>query len=627
MRDHEPIVIEEFNGFWKRGDEDSCPIDHWPDCLNVQFVESGFETRAGLDTLLAEGNVLRIYTFVMQTGESLLILNTSGEFKHALLDGSNTVYTILTIPTATDFGFVSYNGRAYITPFTTYTKTTGEKYQTGLQNEFVYVYKGDGTPARKAAGFPPTNSDDSPFLAWNVNIPGGITQGIHVLGVAFTDGVDRSNALGTTIRPLLLAPGQQQAQVANLPIGPVGTTHREIYMTKAIDPALYDPLSLPTFFFVTSVDDNVETNKLINVQDSDLVIPFVPGTLSNPTSGGIEISQPGTTGFCDLGLHIIGVVYETDTGFLTAPGPEVFGVQSYVNEKRAIRVDNIPVSPSSAVVKRHLISSAMILDYNGDDHGYQMFFIPGGNIDDNVTTTKTVSYYDADLIEDASHLFDNFSEIPAGVTLTTYHSRLVLTTTFNDISLIYLSAPGEPEAIDQIDNQLIMPLDGIPVTTAQEYRDVLYTFKKTRTMAWVDNGDVPSTWQGTIIDQGIGASVHGIATVLDSGGVNIEYILIVDFSGIMVFNGAFARPELTWKIQDFWKDLERNDFANIQLMNDSLTMMLYMTLPDRKMLIGDYKNGLNPQDIRWAKWEFDIETTTITLIDTNTLVIGAEQLM
>src|SRR5215510_14150422 len=101
MRDHEPIVIEEFNGFWKRGDEDSCPIDHWPDCLNVQFVESGFETRAGLDTLLAEGNVLRIYTFVMQTGESLLILNTSGEFKHALLDGSNTVYTILTIPTAT----------------------------------------------------------------------------------------------------------------------------------------------------------------------------------------------------------------------------------------------------------------------------------------------------------------------------------------------------------------------------------------------------------------------------------------------------------------------------------------------------------------------------------------------
>jgi hypothetical protein len=45
MRDHEPIVLEEFNGLWKRGDPESCPIDHFPDGENFQSIESGFETR------------------------------------------------------------------------------------------------------------------------------------------------------------------------------------------------------------------------------------------------------------------------------------------------------------------------------------------------------------------------------------------------------------------------------------------------------------------------------------------------------------------------------------------------------------------------------------------------------
>ncbi len=44
------------------------------------------------------------------------------------------------------------------------------------------------------------------------------------------------------------------------------------------------------------------------------------------------------------------------------------------------------------------------------------------------------------------------------------------------------------------------------------------------------------------------------------------------------------------------------------------------------MLIGDYKNGLDAKNIRWSKWRFDIETTTIALYVTNTLVIGSLKL-
>lgn len=634
IRDHEPVVIEDFNGLWRRGDEDSVPSDHFSDCNNIQFIESGFETRAGLDTFISQGNVLRIYNYKLPVvGESILALVVGGSIYHALIDGSNTIYgPILTIPEMTDFGFIGIEGRAYITPFATFTDTNGRNFQKGLEGEFLYVYKGDGTDARQAAGNPPTGGNLAAPMAWNSNIPGLINQGIHVVGISFYDGAQNSSNIGAL--SVIYAPGGQEAIVNNIPISAdPSVTARRIYMTRAIDPKDWNPVgdltANYTFYLADTVANNTDTDAIISTPDVSLTTAFAAGSLSVPETAAITSANSEEQGYCDLGLHAIGVVYETDTGYLTAPGPEFLAMETFVNENRAVHVTGIPTSPDSFVVRRHLVASVAIADFNGNNRtsefAYQLFFIPDGTIDDNTTTEWTGSFYDADLIDDASHLLDNFADIPAGVTLATYHNRLVLTTTFDEVSTIYLSSPGEPEAINQVDGVLVMPKDGLPITNAQEFRDVLYTFKATRTMAWVDNGDVPATWQGNWIDQGVGASIHGIAFVLDSGGVNVDFLLIVDYSGIMIFNGFYARPELTWKIQDFWFELERNDFANIQIMNDSLTQILYMTLPNKRMLVGDYKNGLNPKDIRWTPWSFNIETTTITLVDTNTLVIGAEQ--
>jgi len=623
-RGHEPVVIEEFNGLWKRGDADSVPLDHFSEGNNLAFIESGFETRPGLDTLIAKGGV-RMYNYKMQNGESFLSLDEDGNIWHSLLDGSGTIYgPILSIPEMEDFGFVSIAGRAYITPFKTYLDSNGVESQKGIDGEFVYVYKGDGVAARKAAGFPPTNSDDTPMIAFNNPLVGLIEEGIRILAVTFSDGAGDSTSLGPTVLPTIYAPGNQSISLTNIPLGGVGITQRKIWSTKVIPSEEWTANCADfTFYLVTTIDDNTTTSAILSFVDADLVTAFVPGALPNPTSGGLEVRNSATEGHCTIGLHVVGVVYETDTGYLSAPGPEVFGVQTFIDDRKAITVSNIPVSPSATVVKRHLVASKAIVGYNGDDHDYQLFFIPDGTIDNNVDTTKTVSFFDGELLDDASHLLDNFSEIPAGVTLTTYHGRMVLTTTFDDISVAYLSAAGEPEAIDQVDGVLIAPLDGMPLTNAQEYRDILYLFKKVRTYAYVDNGDVPSTWALTIIDNGIGASVHGIGQVLDSGGINIEFLMIVDFSGIMIFNGLFQRPELTWKIGDFWTELDRNFFSKIQLINDSLTQVVYMTLPEGNILMGDYKNGLNPKDIRWITWSFDIFAETIALFNTNTLAIGS----
>lgn len=519
LRDHEPFVIEDFGGLWARGDAESAPSDHFTQADNIQYFNSGFETRDPVDAYgeVSLGPVHRMYDYVMQSGQSLLALFDGGQIYHiipgnAALSIATVLHgPILTIAAMEDFGFVAIAGRAYITPFKSYTNSKGVKYELGIQNEFLYVYKGDGTPARKAAGPAPT--------------------------------------------------------------------------------------------------------------------------------GGALGAANGVSGLTDTGMHLFAVVYETDTGYLTALGPQVFA-QLDLTGVNKVNISNIPVSPNSYVKKRHIVATKWIPEYNGDQKGYQFFFVPNGNIDNNTATTKTIDFFDSDLISDASHLIDNFAEIPAGVSLNTYHSRLVLvgeygtTETLTGLpegitdnrSLARLSTPGEPESISKIDGLIIAPLDGNALTNVQEFRDVLYLFKKTRTFAYSDNSDEPSTWQEEVLDQGVGAPVHGIGTVLDSGGVNIDFLLIADCSGLMLFNGTYARPELSWKIEDFWESLEEQEsFRLLQIVNDSLSKKIWITLSLtlRKIVLhADYGNGLDAKNIRWAKWIFDDEIHTICLMESNKLVIG-----
>lgn len=624
LRDHQPIVIEEFNGLWSRGGADSVPLDHFSDCENIKFIESGFETRPGLDTFVGKGDVLRLYNYKTQTEEGLLILDINSDIYHQLLDGSDTLYgPILHVDEMTDFGFQSYNGRAYITPYKTYTDGLGNKYSKGLENEFVYVYKGDGTTARKAAGFPPTNAttvDNQNFHSFNSQFDGVVDKGIHLLTVLYNGAT-----LAIEVFPVIYAPGRKEIECINIPLGPLGTTSRVIAMTRAIDPKDYVPTQASyTYYEALTIPDNTTDYARVSVADSGLTVVAAIGAI--PTVTGMLAANTANNGYADLGFHLFAVVYETDTGYLTALGPENFPSVNVVDLKKSILISNIPISPDTFVTKRHLVATRAIKDYNGDQTGYQFYFIPSGTLDDNTSTSLEVSFYDADLLEDASHLIDNFSEIPAGVTLTTYHGRMVLTTTFDDISIAYLSAPGEPEAFDQVDGLNILPLDGLPITNAQEYRDVLYLFKRTRTYSSIDNNDEPSTWSIIPVDQGVGCPVHGVATVLDSGGVNIDYLIIADYSGMMVFNGAYARPELSWKISDYWKALDRNEFDRYQLVNDSLNQIIYMCIPESgRILIGDYRWGLDPKSIRWTPWRFVIETTSIALVETDVLVIGSEK--
>lgn len=338
-------------------------------------------------------------------------------------------------------------------------------------------------------------------------------------------------------------------------------------------------------------------------------------------TGALTITN-GAAGHTDAGFHLFAFVSETASGYQAAPGA-ITGFTTSTN--LSVSFTTVPTSADSSVTKRHLVATKVIASYNGDTTGYTFYFVPNATINNNSgTSLSNISFYDADLLDDASHLLDNYTEIPAGVGLTLYHNRLVLYTTYNDISLALVSAPGEPEAISQIDGLIVVPLDGNPITNAAELRDVLYLFKRARTVGYVDNDDVPSSWPMTIIDNGLGASVHGIATVLDSGSASADILIVCNLKGINLFNGTFINPELSWKIRDLWNTFSRSNFRLISILNDTENQCLYITTPTYKIIHGDYANGMAPKSMRWSPWRFDFKVNAVALVNVDQLIIAAE---
>jgi hypothetical protein len=626
IRDHEPLVIEQFNGLWSRGDPESVPSDHFIVADNVQYFHSGVETRNPVNTYQTAGtildNAIRVYNYVMQTGQSLLVLTTGGTIYH--IKGTGTVFgPILNIPDMEDFGFVSIAGRAYISPFKSYLDDHNLWQEKGLPNEFVYVYGGDGTVAKKIGGAPPTNGGKQPMVAFNSFNEGVVTAGVHIIGIRYGD----VGALAPNVLMVVNAIGGRMIQLMNIPLG---TEPRVIYMTQKLDiTADISAYRNYSYFRVGTIGNSQWDQELINVPDTALSTAISAG-FSYPDNGAMIVdSLSSVRGHTDIGFHIVGVVYETDTGYLTAPGPEEFGQTTYVKTQNGVTITNIPIAPAGEhVVRRHLVSTKALPYFNGYDKGYQFFFIPDGTIEDNTTTSKTLSYYDADLVSDASHLSDNFAEVKAGVALNTYHGRLVLVGEYDNPSVARISVAGEPESFNQVDGLITAPLDGNPLTNAQEFRNILYLFKKTRTYAYNDNNDEPTSWMPEeVIDEAIGAPVHGIATVLDSGGVNIDYLLIADVSGLLMFNGTYARPELSWKIENYWFSLDRNEFRKIQIVHDSISKRIWMTQPApyrNRILYADYSDsGLDAKGIKWARWPFDVDVTSLCLIEVSKLILGA----
>lgn len=381
------------------------------------------------------------------------------------------------------------------------------------------------------------------------------------------------------------------------------------------------------YYTITGLDDapiNIEKG----LEDEVLYVYAGDGTPARAAAGdamtGDQTIANGSAGHTDAGVHVFGWVRESISGYLAPPGQlEAFTTAASFS----VSFTDVQATADPNIAARHLVATKVIVDYDGNLTGSQLFFVPGATIPNDVDTfLLNVSFFDVDLLEDADYLLDNFTEIPATAVLGLYNNALVIATTFDDVNAGYVSAPGEPEAINQIDGLLNIPPDSNPLTNAQELRSVLYMFKRNRTIAFINNGDVPATWQPNPIDAALGASLHGIGTVLDSGSANVDALIVANYKGINYFNGSYAPQELTWKEQDLWLGQNRNLFRLIQIVNDATKQRLLVVLPDGTILEGNYANGMSAKNMRFGILTFARNINTIAIVNIDQIILGMDLL-
>lgn len=747
VRDHTGIVLSTFNGLWQRGDVDTTPLDHFSDCNNIDFVGNSFKTRPGIDILQSVNvpidNIVRIYNYATQQANTLIVLaiDGSGNGKIYHVVNASTVFgPILTIAGMTDFAFIPYAGRAYISPFAASQPAlpapspllaviaSGAGVDVGSHNYAVTFVNllGETTPSAittittiAALADPAVTAIISDLgVAEGHNLVPGATykwkfsyvrQGLetnvssasigfvapiasHAIGLApsaplpiFTDpstllNIYRTIANGATyflemqINPTIFAlnPGtselvgimtdavlatQQAAPVANstqeqkvnlssIPTDPTGsTTSRNLYRSKAGLTALLLLHSIANNTATSYTDTNADstlttaapvsntaftgTNIIEKGMSGQVLYVYAgDGTAARPAAGfglnGTMTVANGIGGHTDVGQKVFGIVSQTISGY-NAP-PTV--LTPFITSGGSVSFGSIPTSGDPNVVKRLLVSTITIpaaeWALNPNPSAYQFFFVPNAVINNNTDTfLNNISFYDADLLADASGLLNNYTSIPAGSVLTLYHNRLVLACTFTDISLALVSQVGEPEAISQLNGLIVAPLDGNPISNAQEMRDVLYMFKPSRTLSYADNGDVPSSWPLIVIDTALGTQVHGIATVLDSGSSSVDFLIVCTYQGISLFNGKYVVPELSWKISGLWSGLDRTTFNLLQIINAPIQKELYIILPTRQMLMGNYSNGMDWKNIRWTPWSFFVNINTVAIYNIDQIILGA----
>lgn len=336
----------------------------------------------------------------------------------------------------------------------------------------------------------------------------------------------------------------------------------------------------------------------------------------NP-SGTITATASALSGTVEAGYHLYAVAYETESGFITKPGPDVYAILESDGTKKVDISLSLSSAPTGAT-KQHILATKAILTYDGNQNGYEFFFVPNGTINDVVTTTISVDFYDADLVESAEYLFDQYEEIPAGTGITEYKGRLIL---WNE-NYLYVSKVGEPESIDSLTGLvLIAPGEAGYITDCVEYRDILYVHKKFRATAVADNGLDPSTWTPVPIDKGTGCDMRGIIKILDAQGTSVDKFLVTGHKGLVLFNGLYQEPELTWKIEHIWQRINTNYFYLVHGVNDTQGHRIFISVPlddatsCSHILYGDYSKGLDYQNIRWSIWSSSVWNPTAILVD------------
>lgn len=337
--------------------------------------------------------------------------------------------------------------------------------------------------------------------------------------------------------------------------------------------------------------------------------PPIPG--SGP--GGQLILTPIPLNATDAvgisaGFRIVALVFETNTGYITnfinnvginVPGGPVF------DGTKAASVSNITIGEPE-VVKRHLISTKVFTaPWDGNIYSPEYFFIPGGTVPDNTTTTiPYLNWIDSGLVDSADDYIDQMPRIENARRLTLYNGRLIVVAPKSDRSVILISRIGEPESFDAINSILVSePRSARGIEDVSEHRGNLYLFNDNSTQVTQDDDTNPNEWRVMTVDKSRGIAVgnNAFRPSIAIGQYNHQSVAIggqlICYSngGLHTFDGSF-REELTWAIRE-----KVEFFPHPTVIVNPTSKLIAFGDPRVAMYVGDYAEGLTAASIKWGK--------------------------
>lgn len=608
LEDYLKRELKDFKGLWSRGEDDSCPIDHFLDCLNVDYRANTVLTRPGLSTGFsvgyASGRIARFACTFNPAAIIHLILDESGNlYTYSNRAGDTATTPLITVAGATDFSALQMFGRIYI---------AFHDGLTGLPATNLKVYIPNTSIAsdviRSAAGAAPTAG--GAMAASTSGTEGIVNVGRYKIAVANVTTTGFITPPGPKVASVFtpteyIAPGKHRAYSlltasANVSNNDTVTIGTETYTFKS---SLTASGSVPNEILIGATA-NASLNNLgnaimglgtvgvdygANTRNSGVTVEYIIGDVLLVSS-----NEEGTKGN--------DVATAESSATLSWTGSTMAGG----SDGKKISMSSIPTGPSGTAKRQILITKA-------DEEEY--FFLPsafGGLINDNSTTTATLDFDDiTDLVDSADYLFDLLETIPAPVGLSDFSDRMLTWGESGNDSIIRVSYRNDIESFDSIDG--IVPIskdDGFVCTNGMEMRDIFYAGKSLGVHAFEDNNDVPANWRPYEVDRSINICSHGIAEFFSMSGVRIarDMIFVVDRSGILSFSGTFTKPPLTYKIDDIWQRLNFAYYKKVVLVVDEQTHKMYCSFPIDNatecdtLIVGDYSECGDIPDAYKIKW-------------------------
>lgn len=345
-----------------------------------------------------------------------------------------------------------------------------------------------------------------------------------------------------------------------------------------------------------------------------------------PTGFTLLATDSVLSGSVEAGIHLVAVAFLTSSGFITAPGPLVFARYTAVGGMK-LYVNNIPIGGANTAGRVILATKAIpVTLFNGNQFGYELFFVPSGVILNNTDTDGTFNFFDADLQDSADYLIDNLATIPAGLGLAVYGNRLCIWAEDANEFTIRVSEPGQPEVFSSLSGFITVdPSDSASgVRNVTEHRKTLLIGTSNRLYSSTDNGSDPSTWRVDIVDKSSGVECFGFATNLDARGSNTDRIFTATQAGLISFEGYIRRPEMSWNIENVWKRINKAIFNLVQVVDDPTNHRLIISVPldsaiaISHLLLADYSEAftvygtIDEKLIKWAIWSFP--TAPVSLV-------------